>query len=306
MTLRFDTDFEPHHGELVTVSPLLRRIVAPNPSKYTWHGTGTYVVGHGRVTVIDPGPDDPDHVAALLAALGDETVERICVTHTHADHSPGARLLAAATGAPVLAWGPHPHEAVGEGPDDDAGRPRGVDLDFEPDERLAHGEVLDAPDHTLEVLHTPGHISNHLCFALREEGAVLTGDHVMGWSTTVIPPPDGDIAAYLRSLELLLARDEEVVYPTHGGPRHDAHAHIAALREHRLERELQIVTQLELGPRSPREIVAVLYAQVRPELHEAAARSVLAHLRKLADEGRARPDPDADPLDPATVWRLGS
>ncbi len=306
MTLRFDTDFEPHHGELVRVSRLLRRIVAPNPSKYTWHGTGTFVVGHGRVTVVDPGPDDPSHLDALLAALGDETVERILVTHTHADHSPGSRRLAALTGAPVFAHGPHPPDATGEGPPDDEGRPRGVDTDFVPDERLDHAAVLDAPDHTIEVLHTPGHMSNHLCFVVREENAVLTGDHVMGWSTTVIPPPDGDLAAYLRSLDLLLARPEDTIHPAHGGPRHDAHAHITALRDHRLEREAQILDQLSLGPRSPREIVSVLYADVRPELHEPAARSVVAHLRKLADEGRARPDPDADPLSSDTVWRRGT
>ncbi len=307
MAPTFDTQFDPRYGELVEVSPLLRRMVARNPSKYTFHGTGTYVIGRGTVAVVDPGPDDEDHISALAASLDGETIAHVLITHTHADHSPGSRRLAEISGAPVLGFGPHPADATGESDPDQrhpdqrhADPDEGMDVDFVPDERLAHGDVVAGPGWTVEALHTPGHISNHLCFALREEQAVLTGDHVMGWSTTVIPPPDGDLAAYLRSLELLLNRDDDVLYPTHGGPRHDPHQHVTALHQHRLDREAQIVEQLSLGPRTVEEIVAVLYAEVRPELHAPAGRSVLAHLLKLRDQQRA--DAEA-PSDQSTIWR---
>ena len=297
----FDTDFDPHYGELVEVSPLLRRIVARNPSKYTFLGSGTYVIGRETVAVVDPGPADDAHVDALAGALAHETVSHILITHTHADHSPGARRLAAACGAPVLAFGPHPPDATGEGDDDGERAHDGMDVDFEPDDRLGHGDVVTGPGWTVEALHTPGHISNHLCFALHEEKAVLTGDHVMGWSTTVIPPPDGDLADYLRSLELLLDRDDEVLYPTHGGPRRDPHAYVTALHRHRLDREGQILEELTLGPRTVDEIVAALYADVRKELHAPAGRSVLAHLIKLRAEERADADGDADH---GATWHL--
>ena len=290
----FDTDFDPQYGELVEVSPLLRRMVAHNPSKYTFHGSGTYVIGREVVAVVDPGPADDAHVDALAGALANETVSHILITHTHADHSPGARRLTALCGAPVLAFGHHPPDATGEGEATGDDTAEGMDVDFAPDDRLSHGDVVSGPGWTVEAIHTPGHISNHLCFALHEEKALLTGDHVMGWSTTVIPPPDGDLAAYLRSLELLLDRDDEVLYPTHGGPRHDPRAHVAALHRHRLDREDQILGQLALGPRTVDEIVAVLYAGVRKELHAPAGRSVLAHLIKLRAEARAGADGSSD------------
>ncbi|MFQ5557565.1 MAG: MBL fold metallo-hydrolase [Acidimicrobiales bacterium] len=290
----FDTDFEPRHGEMVEVSRRLRRIVARNPSKYTFHGTGTYVIGRGTVAVVDPGPDDPTHVDAVLHALRGETVSHVLITHTHSDHSPATRAVAAATGAVVLAHGPHPRVDPAGGPVED---PEGADLAFVPDELLAHGDVVTGPGWTVEALHTPGHISNHLCFVLGEEEAVLTGDHVMGWSSTVIPPPHGDVAAYLASLRLLLERDLSVMYPTHGGPRRDVAEHVRALHEHRLERE-----QLCPGPRTVAELVSVLYADVREELHEPAGRSVLAHLLKLRSEGRARVDAETDPFDPGASW----
>ena len=300
VAIAFDTDFEPRYGEAIDISPLLRRVVANNPSKYTFHGTGTYVIGRGSVAIVDPGPDNDAHVDALLHAVRGESVSHILITHTHADHSPASRAVAESTGATVLAFGPHPSEATGEGDDQ-----KGVDAGFEPDTTLDHGDIVEGEGWTVEALHTPGHISNHLCFALAEEKAVLTGDHVMGWSTTVIPPPDGNIAAYLRSLELLLDRDEQILYPTHGGPRRDAHHYVRALLDHRLDRERQIVDQLALGPRSAGEIVKVLYADVREELHKPAARSVVAHLRKLHDEERVTTDADrADALDDDTRWRL--
>ena len=330
MPPRFDLEFEPHHGELTDVSPLLRRMVCDNPSKFTFHGTGTYVIGRGEVAVVDPGPRDDDHVARLLAALDGERVREILITHTHGDHSPAARALADATGAPVLGFGHHPSSATGEGDDgttDDSDWDTGEekkeptaeeaakaeedrekhrpDVDFTPDRRLAHGDRVEGPGWTVEAIHTPGHISNHLCFALAEEKVVLTGDHVMGWSTTIIPPPDGDLRAYMASLQLLLARDDEVLYPTHGGAITEPGTFVEALHDHRLLRTQQIVRQLETGPRSVREIVEVLYAAVARELWRPAARSVIAHLIALRDERRARPVVEsASPMASTTTWEL--
>ena len=317
MPPEFNTDFDPRHGEMVDVSPLLRRIVCNNPSKYTFHGTGTYVIGHGDVAVVDPGPRDPAHVESLLRALDSETVRTILITHTHGDHSPAAAALHDATGAPVLGFGPHPKDATSEEADADdetepgeettstanaeAHRP---DIDFDPETRLAHGDTVEGPGWTVQALHTPGHISNHLCFALAEENAVLTGDHVMGWSTTIIPPPDGDVADYLKSLQLLLDRSDEVLYPTHGGPVNNPQRYVSALLNHRLRRETQILDQLANGPASAKQMVAVLYADVRKELHRPAARSVVAHLAKLHNEGRASPASDASPTSSNTVWAL--
>ncbi len=320
MAPEFNTEFDPRYGELIEVSPLLRRIVCNNPSKYTFHGTGTYVIGHRDVAVVDPGPRDPAHVEALLRALGNETVRAILITHTHGDHSPAAAALHDATGAPVLGFGPHPEDATSEEADEtsdeetdraDQGADsirhdaHGPDVDFNPETRLAHGDTVDGPGWTVQALHTPGHISNHLCFALTEEGALLTGDHVMGWSTTIIPPPDGDVSDYLRSLQLVLDRNDQVLYPTHGGPVHDPRRYVSALLNHRLRREAQILEQLAEGPSSAREIVAVLYADVRKELHRPAARSVVAHLAKLRKEDRAAPVvDDASPTSSDTVWAL--
>jgi glyoxylase-like metal-dependent hydrolase (beta-lactamase superfamily II) len=326
----FDLEFEPHHGELTDVSPLLRRIVCKNPSKFTFHGTGTYVIGRGEVAVVDPGPRDDDHVAALLAALGDERVREILVTHTHGDHSPASAALAAATGATVHAFGPHPPAATSEADVDVADdsdwetgeehkeltadekanaaedlekhRP---DVDFAPDNVLAHGDVVDGPGWTVEALHTPGHISNHLCFALAEEKAVLTGDHVMGWSTTIIPPPDGDLRDYMASLQLLLERQDEVLFPTHGGAVTKPRAFVKALRDHRLLRTQQIHQQLETGSRSVREVVEVLYATVDRGLWRPAARSVISHLLAMEADGMAtRVIESASPLASATTWEL--
>ncbi len=324
----FDTDFEPHHGELTDVSPLLRRIVCNNPSKFTFHGSGTYVIGRGDVAVVDPGPRDEDHVNALLQSLDGETVRSILITHTHGDHSPAAAAVQEATGAPILAFGGHPSIATSEGDEDvaddsdwDTGEDRKEltdeekakakadrekhfpDVDFEPDQRLAHGDVVEGPGWTVEALHTPGHISNHLCFALAEEQAVLSGDHVMGWSTTIIPPPDGDLLAYLSSLELLLARDDSTLYPTHGGAITKPKPYVQELYDHRRIREEQIMRELSDGPKSVREIVEVLYAEVDRGLWRPAARSVISHLIALCDANRAEPAiSDAQVLATATTW----
>lgn len=283
-----DIDFE--YGRPDAVSPLVRRVVARNPSPFTFHGTGTYIVGCGRVAVIDPGPLDADHLAALDAALEGETVTHILITHTHRDHSPAAAPLKESCGAPTLGFGPHGTPPGGPGVEE------GGDHAFDPDERLADGAVVEGDGWTLEAVHTPGHTSNHLCFALREEGALFSGDHVMGWSTTVVSPPDGDMADYMGSLEKLLTRDERVLIPTHGPPVTDPKSHVGALLDHRRDREAQILACLRAGPSDIPAMVAVMYADVAPHLHKAAARSVHAHLIKMTAEGRVATDgaPTAD------------
>jgi glyoxylase-like metal-dependent hydrolase (beta-lactamase superfamily II) len=270
-------DFTCTYGRLEPVSRLIRRIVADNPGPFTFMGTGTYVVGHGKVAVIDPGPLLPAHLDALLAALAGETVTHILITHTHIDHSPAAAPLKAATGAPTLGFGPH-------GATGDTGE-AGADLAFVPDTRLGDGDVVEGDGWQLEVLHTPGHASNHLCFALPEESALFSGDQVMGWSTTVIGPPDGNMTAYMRSLDRLSRREDKIYWPTHGGPILDPHGHVAELTAHRLARRQAILAALSGGPLAPPELVMRVYTGLDPRLVDAAAESVRAHLIELAESG---------------------
>ncbi|OYU34216.1 MBL fold metallo-hydrolase [Novosphingobium sp. PASSN1] len=266
-------------GRLQPRSPLVRRLLAHNPSPFTYTGTGTFVVGTGTVAVIDPGPADPDHIAALLAALEGETVSHIVITHTHMDHSPAAPAVQAATGARIV--GCAPLVLSDDGPRADAG----FDASYAPDQVLADGDSIAGPGWTLTAVATPGHTSNHLCFALAEEKALFTGDHVMGWSTTVVAPPDGDMAAYMASLKKLLDRDDVIYHPTHGDPVSDPQRFVRGLITHRKQRETQILKQLAEGPRTIPAMVAVMYAMVDPRLHPAAGRSVLAHLIDLAARG---------------------
>jgi glyoxylase-like metal-dependent hydrolase (beta-lactamase superfamily II) len=290
------TTVVPHRRELHTqpgrvdmVSPHIRRVLADNPGPFTMLGTGTYIVGYGRVAVIDPGPRDPAHVQALLAALRGETVEAILVTHTHGDHSPAAALLrAAGVDAPVYGFGPHPLTLEAEERVDEAeGKvEERADVDFAPDVRVTTGDVIHGWGWTFDVLHTPGHISNHLCFGFREERALFSGDHVMGWATTIIPPPDGDVVAYLASLEMLFDRDDLVYWPTHGPPVYDPVPYAQALYRHRMEREAQILELVGAGVERIPAMVRVIYKGYRKELRKPAGRSVLAHLVKLVREGR--------------------
>lgn len=277
-TLSFD------YGTAAAVTPRIRRVVADNPGPFTFKGTGTYLIGHGKVAIVDPGPDQPDHIEALLRAVRGETVTHILVTHTHRDHSPATPAIAKATGATVYAYGPHPRPPGGEHAEE-AG-----DLAFAPDVRLADGDVVEGDGWTVEAVHTPGHISNHLCFAVREDQALLTGDHVMGWSTAVISPPDGNMAAYFASLRKLLPRRETLYIPTHGAEIREPVPFVKAYIEHRLAREAQILARLEEGPKTIPEIVARNYAETPLNLHAAAGRSTLAHLVQMVDEGRVRTD----------------
>lgn len=310
MAVPFDTDFTVEHGRVEQVSPLIRRIVAPNPGRFTFTGTGTYIVGHGEVAVIDPGPLIEEHVAALEQALDGERVTHILITHTHGDHSPAAAPLKAHTGAPTHGFGPHPeadrhrHEPSADPPEGDGEetpQEERSDLDFVPDVVMGDGDVVTGPGWTLEALHTPGHISNHLCFAFPEERVLFTGDHVMGWSTTVLPSPDGNLGDYLTNLRRLLDRDDEVYWPTHGPAIHDPKEFVTALIGHREERTRQILTRLDQGDETIDAIVSALYADVDPKLHPAAARSVLAHLVHLVETGEV--STDDGPLDLDRRWR---
>jgi glyoxylase-like metal-dependent hydrolase (beta-lactamase superfamily II) len=280
--LTFNRELDPDYSQVTVLSPLIRRVIARNPSPFTFYGTGTYIIGRGQVAVIDPGPDLPEHVAAIRHAVAGEQVSHILITHTHADHSPATTALQTATGAPSYGFGPHP---AGE-----EGVEAGADITFRPDHLLKEGDRLAGPDWTFDVLHTPGHISNHLCFALREERALFTGDHVMGWSTSVIIPPHGHMGDYLHSLERLLDRDDAIYYPTHGAPIGQPQSFVRALIAHRRNRETEIVACLQQGIGAIDAIVAQLYRDVPKHLHAAAAQSVRAHLIHLSEAGRVRPD----------------
>jgi len=263
------------YGVAERLSPLVRRVLARNPSAFTFTGTGTYIVGNGTVAIIDPGPTDPAHLEAVAAAVAGETVSHLVITHTHMDHSPGALPLRDLLGGAIM--GCAALMLCDEGPRADAG----FDPDYAPDRVLADGEAIGGPDWTLRAVHTPGHTSNHLCYALEEEAALFSGDHVMGWSTTVVAPPDGDMAAYVRSLKRLLERPDKRYYPTHGAPVEEPQRFVRGLIAHRRQRETQILQHLAAGPKSISPMVELMYASVDQRLWPAAGRSVLAHLIDL-------------------------
>lgn len=281
----FVREMEFSYGAPQQVSPLIRRLLANNPGPFTFHGTGVYIIGRGEVAVIDPGPDDPAHLDALSSALEGERVTHIFVTHGHADHSPAAHPLAARTGAKVYAS----PIAVAKS-DIDLRVEADEDLGFEPDAFASDGARFSGPGWTLEAIATPGHTANHTAFALLEENALFSGDHIMGWSTTVISPPDGDMDDYLASLEKVRARDFTTLWPTHGPPILQPRPFIDAYIAHRLEREAQIIARLEAGDTRIPDMVAVMYAAVDKRLHPAAAHSVLAHMIRLVKRGRVRCD----------------
>ena len=276
--------FDFAYGRADQVSPLIRRVVASNPGPFTFTGTGTYIVGQGEVAVIDPGPDLPAHLDAILAATAGESITAILITHTHLDHSPLAGPLAARTGARVYGRSPpgaaEPQVRLDEGHD-------GA---FDPDVQVADGQRIGGPGWTLEAITTPGHASNHVCYALIEENALFSGDHVMGWSTTVVSPPDGDMGAYYASLDKVAARGFDTLWPTHGPPITRVAPFLDAYKAHRLERERQILDQLGQGRGRIGEMLRVIYADVDARLHPAAAHSVLAHLIHLVRQGRVACD----------------
>jgi glyoxylase-like metal-dependent hydrolase (beta-lactamase superfamily II) len=277
------------YGRAEPVSPLITRVLAENPGPFTFHGTGTYIVGHTVLAVIDPGPPLDAHLDALRQAIGQRPVSHILTTHTHMDHSPLARRLQAITGAEIVGRAaPHPPTAADE-------------ADFQPDVEVRDGQIVFGPGWSLEAVFTPGHASNHVGYALAEEQAFFCGDHVMGWSTTVVSPPDGDMSAYYDSLDRVQARGFSTLWPTHGPPIHDVDAFLDGYREHRLQREAQILRELARGPRRIADLTPRLYVGVDARLHAAAARSLWAHLIHLCRTGRA--DADGAPTQDA-IWSL--
>ena len=260
----------------------VRRLLAGNPSPFTYTGTQTYIVGHGEVAVIDPGPDLAEHVESILAATDGERIAAIMCTHTHRDHSPASRALAKASGAPIVGCAPLAIED--DGPRADAA----FDFDYRPDRVVSDGERVEGDGWALQAVATPGHTSNHLCFALESQQVLFTGDHVMGWSTTVVSPPDGDMTAYMASLDLLLRRDDRAYFPAHGPAVDKPHAHVRALAAHRRMRERQILARLEAGTGRIPAMVETMYRDIDPRLHPAAERSVLAHLIDLERRGLVR------------------
>lgn len=270
-------------GLIQRLSPLVGRVLAPNPSAFTYTGTQTYVVGDQDVAVIDPGPAEEPHLDALIAAIAGRPVRAILCTHTHRDHSPAAAPLAERTGAPII--GCAPLTLDDDGPRADAA----FDPHYAPDHVLSDGEQLNGKGWTLQALATPGHTSNHLCYALTQERALFTGDHIMGWSTTIVSPPDGDMADYMRSMQLLVDRDDLVYYPAHGDAVNNPQRLARGMMGHRKNREGQILRHVgALGGASIAEMVAAMYKGVDTRLHPAAARSVLAHLIDLEARGLAR------------------
>lgn len=270
-------------GNPEQLEPLVRRVLAPNPSPFTYTGTQTYLVGTDKgVAVIDPGPDESAHLDALLAAIGTAPVVAICCTHTHRDHSPAAAPLASLTGAPII--GCAALTLDDDGPRSDAA----FDPDYAPERVLGHGEQVSGPGFTLTAIATPGHTSNHLCYALEESGALFTGDHVMGWSTSVITPPDGDMAEYMASLDLLHKRADRVYYPAHGPQVDKPRQLVRGMIGHRRMRERQILGHIESGSATIAAMVPLMYKGVDQRLWPAAGRSVLAHLIDLERRGVVR------------------
>ena len=291
--IAFDLDFSPPSETCLPLTPLIRRVVAGNAGPFTFKGTCSYIVGHGRVAIVDPGPARPDHVAALLAAVAGETVTHIVVSHTHTDHSPAARLVRDATGAPILGCAPHrASRPLAEG---EANTMEGSgDLAYRPDDELPDGEAISGPGWTLRAVATPGHTANHLAFALPEETALFSADHVMAWSTTIVGPPDGSMSDFMASLEKLRGRSETVYWPGHGGPVRDPERFLRALIGHRRAREASILNRIATGDRNIPEMVAAIYPSLKPELRRAAGLSVFAHLEDLVGRGAVATDGPPD------------
>ena len=280
----YDKNLELFPGRVDEPMPGVRRVLCNNPSPFTFKGTVSYIIGRGNVAIIDPGPHDPIHSAALLDAVRGETVTHILVTHTHRDHSPGVPAIKAATGALVLGEGPHRAARalhVGDGPRLESSN----DVDFKPDRALADGEVVRGDGWTLEAVTTPGHTANHMAFAFKENNVLFSGDHVMAWSTPVVAPPDGSMGDYMASLQKLSKRAEPVYFPGHGPAVNNAPRFVAAYILHRKAREASILNRLQNGESDIPTMVNAIYANLDPRLLKAAGMSVLAHLEDLVARG---------------------
>jgi glyoxylase-like metal-dependent hydrolase (beta-lactamase superfamily II) len=289
MDIDFDTRFTPEHGQAVPVAGDLVRVTANNPSPFTFHGTNSYLLGRETLAVFDPGPDDEAHLQALLAAIAGRPVSHVFVSHTHRDHSPLANRLKALTGAVVCAQGPHRLSRPLWNGESNAFEAAG-DADFVPDHALGDGETVAGDGWSVRAIHTPGHCYNHLCFALEGTGALLSGDHVMAWSTSVVAPPDGSMADYMAALDKLLERDDAVFFPGHGGPVRAPQQFMRGLKAHRKMRERAILERVRQGDRTIPQVVKAIYRDTDPRLHGAAGLSVLAHLEDLASKGMISTD----------------
>ncbi len=280
----YNKTFDLLPGRVAEVAPLVRAVVAGNPGPFTFRGTVSYIIGRGKVAILDPGPDDDAHVAALLDAVRGETVTHIFVTHTHRDHSPAVPKVKAATGATVYAEGPHrPARPLHIG---EAGRlDASADLDFVPDIALADGDVILGGGFTIEAVATPGHTANHMAYAFKEADLLFSGDHVMAWSTTIVAPPDGAMSDYMASLTKLARRSEPVYLPGHGGPVREAPRFVQHYIRHRQGREASILRRLGKGAADIPTLVRAIYIGLDPRLVGAAALSVLAHLEDLLARG---------------------
>ena len=281
--LTFDRDLDAPAGTVRQISPLVRRVVCDNPGPFTFTGTCTYIIGRGQVSIIDPGPADPRHVAALLKAVEGETIANILVTHTHRDHSPAASLVKAATGARILGCESHVrmHFSTGAANPMDAS----FDPDYAPDLVMGDDDAVTGPGYTLKAVTTPGHTSNHVCFSLAEEKTVFTGDHVMAWSTSIVAPPDGAMGDYMASIEKLRAREDTLFWPAHGPAVKEPQRYLRALAHHRRAREHSILNRIAAGDATIAAMVEKIYEGLDSRLTKAAGLSVLAHLEDLVARG---------------------
>lgn len=276
--------FEPHHGDLVPVTDTIARITAPNKGAFTFHGTNTYLIGRDSVAIVDPGPIIDTHLDAIIKAVNGRPVTHIIVTHTHADHSPACKPLQDYFKSPTFGEGMHRPARdlhIGEVNPLDAS----ADKEFAPDVTVRDGDIIAGDGWSLEAITTPGHTANHLAFSLREENVLLSGDHVMAWSTSIVAPPDGSMADFMASLDKLMARDEHVFFPGHGGRVDNPAKFMRGLKGHRMMREKSILERIRAGDRTIPDMVKVMYNGVDPKLHGAAALSVLAHLEDLVGRG---------------------
>lgn len=280
----FVREFDFEYGRCDTLSPRVRRIIAPNPGPFTYTGTGVYIIGHGDVAVIDPGPVDDAHIEALDRALEGERVTHVFVTHHHLDHSPLAHPLAKKHGCKVYGYGPQTIAPAGG----EVRLEAGDDVGFRPDVEISDDEIFDGGNWRVQALHTPGHTSNHVCYALLDENILFCGDHVMAWSTSVISPPDGSMGDYLAQLRRIRDRKYDRLWPTHGPAVERPESFIQAYIDHRMEREQQILEQIEAGHSNVRDMVEVIYVAIDKRLHPAAAHSVLAHLIHMVETGRVQ------------------
>ena len=296
MTFLETSETRPEIGVLTQYEPGIAMILAPNASPMTWWGTNTWLIGTERLAIIDPGPQDTSHLKAILAGISGRPVDYILVTHAHVDHSPLAKALSRETGAPILAFGsasagqePHMKALADTGL---AGGGEGVDTDFAPDRTLGDGDCIEVSGRRLQAIHTPGHMSNHLCFAWDTPGktpALFSGDHVMGWASSLVSPPDGDLTAFMSSCQKLARRKDRIYYPGHGAPITDPAARLAWLISHRRSRESQITELLQEGSQSAHSLTSRIYTDVKPALLPAAERNVLAHLIDLSQRNIAAP-----------------